>query len=165
MATQAIVKRLRFLDIARAFSVLASQPDKALDLAVEVADDTIRVIESNLHNVAKRLEGDPIAHEIAALLSHPYNVEAPALSPAGPVTVKGRTNGTFTWNAVQNEHTSLGNKNGAFVANWQGHTLEVRKLGPANYEGRIDGETKLHGKFKKGVRERIEKEAAKLVAA
>lgn len=39
--------------------------------------------------------------------------------------------------------------------------LEVLRHGPADYEGKINGESVAKGKFKKGVRERVEREAVK----
>lgn len=160
MATQVLHRQVRFLDIARAFSVLANHADKALDLAVEVSEDTIRVIESNLHNVAQRLNGDPIAEEIEMLLAHPF-------TPSPPIAIVGekeRTHGTFTWRTIENPNPVLGNKRGAFVCNWQGMKLEITKQGPANYEAKINGTPILHGKFKSNVRERLEKEALRRAA-
>lgn len=159
---QTLEKQVRFYDLARAFRVLASRPDKSLDVALEVVDDnTIKVIESNLHNIAAKLNGDPMAREIEALLSHPMMDSPPmAIVHARDVAKEGELP-PFNWKAIQKPGAPLGDLNAAFECTWGGQALKIVKNGAADYEGFIGGVHFARSKFKKSMRERLEKEAIK----
>lgn len=159
---QTLEKQVRLYDVARAFQIIAANPAKTLDLALEVVDDTtIKVIESNLHGIAEKLNGDPMAREIEALLSHPMMDSPPlAVVHARDVAKEGELP-PFKWKAIQKPGAALGDLNAAFECTWGGQALKIVKNGAADYEGFIGGVHFARSKFKKSMRERLEKEAVK----
>lgn len=162
---QTLEKRVRLYDVARAFQVLAANPSKTLDIAIEVSDDTIKVIESNLHGIASKLNGDPMAREIEALLSHPH-MDSPPLVVVHERDVRAEGEApAFDWKAITRAGAALGDKNAAFECTWGGLSLRIEKRGPADYEGFIDSQYFARSKFKKNMRERLEIEAAKRAKA
>jgi hypothetical protein len=165
-------QRVRFFDIARGFAIIAANPDKALDVALEVDNDTITVIESNLHNIARVLNGDPMAKEIEAVLTRPA-IASPPLAPVVVVTAQEarrealraervrRDPDAFVWRPIVRENAPLGEKFAGFECRWKGLVLAITKHGPGKYEGTINGKHFAESKFKKNLRERLEKEATK----
>lgn len=154
-------KQVRFFDLARAFQAIAERPDKALNVALEIDDDTINVLESNLHEVARKLNGDPLATAIETLLSIP----APSIVPVSTISIP--VSGSEAASPVWVKH----GKRGApahevrWEANWSGVKLLIQKRGPKNYEGFVNGVPVARGKFKSDLRDKVEKEAAKRLSA
>lgn len=139
-------KRIRVERAAGALATIASNPDKLDVLADKLDDSTVEKIESGLINAFANA---------TIVTAAQIRAEESATDGAEPPR--------FNWIAVKNPGALPGNLNGAFACDWNGLKLEVKKLGPANYEGKINGVHIVGGKFKAGVRQRIEKEAAKRV--
>jgi hypothetical protein len=159
---QSDLKKIRVFELAKAFSIIAANPARTLDFAVEVEDQTVTMIADNLHALAQRMNGDPLAHEIEALVSIPA-FNAPSIVHERDVRAEEPDPDAFEWRSVRNAspNAALGDKFTAWTCDWKGVKLRIEKHGPGKYEGFADGQHVAASKFRRNVRERLEKEAAK----
>lgn len=162
MTTQIIQRQVRFFDLARAMQAIASRPDAAIDMAMEVDAETVKLLESNLHAVIPKLNGDPLAKELEALLNHPFVEAPPIIVHERDVRAEGQPP-RFEWKAIVKPGAALGDKNAAFECTFEGVALRIEKRGAADYEGFVNGRHFARSKFKKNMRERLEKEAIRRV--
>lgn len=149
-------KRLRVFDVARAFHLIALQPEKALPIIDAFPDTILEQIESHFRaSVSKSTNGEPFAVAISTLMIHPFVsvvqtedlLNLPGIDSEKP----------FHWTKVGER----GAKDVRFDCEWNGLGLRIVKRGPADYEGFIGDERIARAKFKKNLRERMEREAAK----
>ena len=103
-----------------------------------------------------------MAHDIENLLSLPA-VVAPSIIHERDVRAEERDPDAFDWQPIRNpaSNVALGDKFTAWACEWKGVKLKITKHGPGKYEGFVDGQSSGTSKFRKTLRERLEKEATK----
>jgi len=153
-------RQVRVFNAAMAFKGMARNPDAILAGADAITDTELEAIESGLHKIAGKLIGEPVpgAHDIGtaiqAWVKPPLGKAPTPNATAGPARIRA-DRPIFSWTKSADDGKTI------YSAAHNGRQLRIERTKAASYEGFLDNAHIMHGKFRKNVRERLEKEATK----